>query len=73
MKKNIELKMLYSGVVILEVIRRERLRWAGHARRIQNPLLRAVIAQNSVRKRPLRRPRMRLGGFRKNGCGTVDR
>lgn len=56
---NIELKTLYSSVVILEVIRRERLRWTDHSWRSQNPLLRVLISRNPVGKIPLGRPRMR--------------
>jgi len=57
-RNNIELEALYSGSDILKVIRRGRLQWAGHAWRNQNPLLRAVIEQNPVGKRPLGRPKL---------------
>lgn len=63
-RKNME--TLYSVSDILKVIRRRRLQWAGHAWRDQNPLLRAVIEQNSVGKRSLGRPRMRWEDVMKN-------
>lgn len=41
----------------LETIKKGRLRWAGHAS--QNSLLRMVLEQNPVGKRPLGRPKLR--------------
>jgi len=57
-RKNIELEALYSDEDITKVIKRRRLRWAGHAWRSQNTMLRAVIAQNLLGKRPLGRLRV---------------
>lgn len=42
-----------------ETIKKRRLRWAGHAFRDQNSLLRMVLEQNPVEKRPLGRPKLR--------------
>jgi hypothetical protein len=38
---------------------KRRLRWAGHAMRSQNFLLRMVLKQNPVRKKPSGRPKLR--------------
>lgn len=50
-------KKKYRDKDIFKVIE-EWLRWASHTWRNQNLLLRGVMEQNPVEKRPLGRPRM---------------
>jgi hypothetical protein len=58
-RKNIELQEIFNENNIAETIKKKRLRWAGHAIRSQNSLLRMVLEQNPVGKRPLGRPKLR--------------
>jgi hypothetical protein len=58
-RKNIELQEIFNEKNIVETIKKKRLRWAGHAMRSQNSLLRMVLEQNPVGKRPLERPKLR--------------
>lgn len=57
----VELETLYSGSDVLMVIGRKRLRWDGHGRWNQNPLVRAVIEQSPVDKKPLGTTKNALG------------
>ncbi|KAE9539532.1 hypothetical protein AGLY_004784 [Aphis glycines] len=58
-RKNIELQEIFNENNIAETIKKKRLQWAGHAIRSQNSLLRMVLEQNPVGKRPLGRPKLR--------------
>ncbi|VVC32745.1 Hypothetical protein CINCED_3A013132 [Cinara cedri] len=58
-RKNIELQEIFNENNIAETIKKKRLRLAGHAMRSQNSLLRMVLEQNPVGKRPLERPKFR--------------
>lgn len=53
------LYQIFNENNIAETIKKRRLRWAGHVMRSQNSLLRMVLEQNPVGKRPLRRPKLR--------------
>lgn len=52
-KNNTYLETLHSDSDVLETVRIGRLRWAEHAWRNQNTLIRAVREQNTVDKKPL--------------------
>lgn len=54
------LEITYKENNILETVKKKRLRWALHARKSQNSLLRTVLVQNPIGKRPLGRLKMRL-------------
>jgi len=46
--------------------------WAGHVWRIHDPLIRKVIEENPVEKRPLGRPRLRWENCVKKDAGIVE-
>lgn len=50
---------MYKEKHLVDTIKTGRLRWTGHAMRSQNSLVRAVLDQNPIGKRPLGRPKMR--------------
>jgi len=50
---------MYTEKSVLEIIKKGRLRWAGHAMRSQNSLIRMILEQNPVEKRPLGLPKSR--------------
>jgi hypothetical protein len=58
-RKNMELQYIFIENNVAETIKKRRLRWAGHAMRSQNSLLKIVLEQNPVGKRPLGRPKLR--------------
>jgi hypothetical protein len=58
-RKNRELQEIFNENNITKTIKKIRLRWAGHAMRSQNSLLRIVLEQNQVGKRSLGRPKLR--------------
>jgi len=47
-RKNKESQEMFNEKNIVETIKKRRLRWAGHAMRSQNSLLRMVLKQNPV-------------------------
>jgi hypothetical protein len=61
MRKNEELERMFRKENILSVIRSRRLQWAGHAMRSQNHLIRMIMDENPVSRRPLERPRLWWG------------
>ncbi|XP_016662475.1 uncharacterized protein LOC107884580 [Acyrthosiphon pisum] len=58
-RKNRELQEMFNENNIADTIKKRRLRWAGHAMRSRNSLLKMVLEQNPVGKRPLGRPKLR--------------
>jgi len=50
-KKNNKLELLFQKPNILGTIRNKRLKWAGHAWRNQNPLLRIIFENDPAGKR----------------------
>jgi len=54
-----ELERLFRKENILSTIRSRRLPWAGHAVRSQNSIIRMIMDENQVSKKPLERPRLR--------------
>jgi len=58
-KKNRELKESYQNPSIVEDITKRRLIWAGHAWRKEGSLLRTVLENASLGKRPLECPRLK--------------
>lgn len=59
-RTNIELKALYNNADIVQEIKSQRLRWAGHVHRLHNErLVKLVWEEIPTGKRPLGRPRMR--------------
>lgn len=65
-RKNDKLELFFQKPNIFETIRNNRLQWAGHAWRNQNPLLRTALEKNSTEKWPIGRPRMRREDVVKN-------
>ncbi|XP_050507258.1 uncharacterized protein LOC126884942 [Diabrotica virgifera virgifera] len=58
-RTNIELKALYNDADIVQEIKSQRLRWAGHVHRLHNErLVKLVWEEIPTGKRPLGRPRM---------------
>jgi hypothetical protein len=60
-KNLLQIFNLFKFIIVLLRSRNRRLRGVGHAWRSQNPLLHAVIEQNPIGKKPLRRTRMWWG------------
>lgn len=58
-RHNDKLKNLFQKPDIIAEITRRRLMWAGHAWRKEGSLIKAVIKENPIGKRPLGRPRLR--------------
>lgn len=58
-RKNNELKRVFRKDNVLNIIRSQRLQWAGHVCRSQNQLIHIVMDENPVGKRPLGRPCLR--------------
>jgi len=46
---------MYNEKNMVEIIKKRRLRWAGHAVRSQNSLIRVMLEQNPVERRQLER------------------
>ncbi|KAF0713618.1 Uncharacterized protein FWK35_00031676, partial [Aphis craccivora] len=44
---------------IVETIKKGKLRWVRHAMKSQNSLLRTMLEQSAIGKRPLGRPKLR--------------
>lgn len=53
-----DLQEIYNENNIVETIKKRRKRWAGHSMRIQNSLLRVVLKENPVGKRPSERQKL---------------
>jgi len=70
-RTNNELGLLLQKPNMLDTTRSRRLKWAGHAWRSQNPLLRIVLEKDPVGKRPLGRPRMRWEDLVKKDVSTL--
>ena len=59
-RTNEELKNMYSGPCLVNEIKAQRLRWAGHVQRSQSGrLIKRIWEENPRGKRPLGRPRLR--------------
>ena len=60
---NEELNDLYSSPNVLRVIKTRRMRWAGHVARMgERRGVYRVLVGKTEGKRPLRRPRRKMGG-----------
>lgn len=60
MRTNCEVKQIYNDNDIVQEIKSQRLRWAGHVHRLPNDRLTKLIWEEApTGKRPLGRPRMR--------------
>lgn len=59
MRHNDELKNMFRkrGIVIAQITWK-RLMWAGHARKKEDSLIKAVFKENPTGKRPLGRPQL---------------
>ena len=59
-RTNAEIKRLYSDSDIVQEIKSQRLRWAGHVQRLhEERLVKLVWEETPAGKRPLGHPRMR--------------
>jgi len=68
-----ELKKFYKNPSIVEDITKRRLIWAGHAWRKEGSLLRIVLENAPLGKRPLGRPRLRWEDRVKEDVEKVNR
>ncbi|VVC32422.1 Reverse transcriptase domain [Cinara cedri] len=69
---NEELQSLFQRPDILKEIKKRRLVWAGHAWRKHDSLIRRVIEENPVGRRPLGRPRLRWKDCVRRDTETVE-
>jgi hypothetical protein len=71
-RKNNELESLFKKENIVNTIKNRRFKWAGHARRSQNNIIRITMDENPVDKRPLERPRLRWKDVVKKDVLTLN-
>jgi exonuclease III len=69
---NDELQSLFQRPNIIKEIKKRRLVWAGHAWRKHESLIKKVIEENPVGRRPLGRPRLRWEDCVKKDTETVE-
>jgi hypothetical protein len=69
---NDELQSLFQRPDVLKEIKKRWLVWAGHVWRNHDSLIRRVIEENPVGRRPLGRPRLRWEDCVKRDAGTVE-
>ncbi|VVC44605.1 Reverse transcriptase domain [Cinara cedri] len=69
---NEEVQSLFQRPDILKEIKKRRLVWAGHAWRKHDSLIRRVIEENPVGRRPLGRPRLRWEDCVRRDTETVE-
>ncbi|VVC44172.1 Reverse transcriptase domain [Cinara cedri] len=70
---NYELRTLFHKTNILKMVRKKRLKWAEHAWRSQNSLLRIVLEENLTGKRSLGRSCLRWKNVVRNVVEALER
>ena len=69
---NVELQRLFERPNIVRQITKRKLSWAGHAWRKQGSLVKRVIVEERIGKRPLDRPKLRWKDGKKKEVEKID-
>ncbi|KAL4149355.1 hypothetical protein QTP88_003317 [Uroleucon formosanum] len=71
-RHNKELEEMFQRPNIVNEIRKRRLTWAGHAWRRVGYIVRTIVEENPVGKRPLGRPRLLWEDCVKRDAGSIN-
>lgn len=71
-RKNEDLKNVYNNPSICQFIRSERTEWSGRVWRAEGVLIREVLVENPIEKRPLGRSRQRWFDTVKRGLCHIN-